>query len=599
MSTLGSNLNNQRKTGSRCDTTLICGDQKFTAHQGILCAASEYFSCLLDGGFSESRQGEIDMTQSIGDPEILELMLEFIYSGTLNITAENFRELLDAASLLLLTGAQDLLSEYLTNSLVIGNCLEIYTLAYRYSLTKLSDLCLAIIKARMHDYFIHGGKLMDIPPEVLTNLLKENAFVHSNKSDVSKSIEEYINNIDGENGGGAKIHDIMNIARSCGFELKTNQPLKKIQNIGTGSWMSSPKKKGKAKTSNSADAEKSNEEIVIFNYNKNDDPKDKTLKSTFYGWLAKSNRWIILRSVDGMNPNDLRLIGIADSSMTFFDHSRYLQTRILCIPLSQDEIRYVQKIDLPKPPNDFTRRKYFTGFDSSCKYFTAWNQLFCAIPLVEKAEVKCSKKPTWAKMKKGDEKTVCIDIIVSYAIHRYSAQKTLWTKACEIDFPENCYKDIGALNWCAGDRKSCRILPCMDMEVVNSGGTVYLTMNASVFPNMGRTKLDCDRLTVFTLSQSGTNELKAELKFQSSQGASLCGTFLTACDGNIRVQTVGNENQWSKVQVVKEVDEAGLKTQVFKVSYFGNNQLSYTLLQKKCTLISSSSLGDPRSLTLT
>ncbi len=512
MSSLGNNLNNQRKTGSRCDTTLICGDQKFRAHQNILCAASEYFSCLLDGGFSESRQEEIDLTESIGDPEILECLLEFIYTGTMNITAETFRELLDSASMLLLPGGQELVSEYLTNTLVIGNCLEIYTLAYKYSLQPLSELCLTIIKARMHDYFIHGSKLLEIPPEVLTHLLKENVFVRSNKPDVSKAIDEYINNLDAGNEDRTKALEVIDNARSCGIELKAKKQFKEIQNKKFDSEMLSTKKKGKAKTSRRKEfVENDNEEMVIVNYKENaEDSNDYKHKSTFYGWLSKSNKWIKLNSIDQIVPRRLSFIGIADSSMVFMViNHHYVRDQVISVPLSQGVMTYMQEIDLPY------------DYADNRKYFAAWNQLFCIVPVSEKVEVKCSKKKTVWSTREGD-KTIHIDVIVSYSIHRYSAQNDPWTKACDIDVPENYYKDIGALKWCAGGVNTFHILPCMDMKVTNTGGTVHLTMVNSGFPRTSMTSLEGDFITVFTLSQRNFKELKCELKFQLAKEHSLC-----------------------------------------------------------------------------
>ena len=557
MSSLGVNLNNQRKTGSRCDTTLICGDQKFKAHQNILCAASEYFTCLRDGGFSESRQEDINLTESISDPEIIELILEFIYTGTMNITSENFRELLDAASLLLLTGAQELLSEYLTNSLIIGNCLEIYTLAYRYSLKELSGLCLTIIKTRMHDYFIHGLKLLEIPSEVFTNLQRENVFVHCNRPDVSKAIDEYINSLDAGNEGRTKAAQIANIAGLYGIELNVNTQLKTMQNTESHSHLLSTKGKGNIKASSGK------EEIVIFNYKENEyDLNTIEHKSIFYGWLSKYNRWIKIKSVDSVIPKNLSFIGIADSSMIFtcdvYDHAYDLRSRVISIQLSQDVMEYVQQPNLPKQLAD------------KCKYFTAWNKLFCVIPVSEKIEVKCSMKAIWSRMRSGNEKTVHIDVIISYSIHCYSVLKKKWMTACDIDVSKNYYKDIGPTDWCADGRTSCCILPWMDMEVVNTGGTVYLTMVNSDFPNMGRTNSEEDFLTVFTLSQKSTKGLKCQMKFQINQEVSLDGTYKSASNGNVRIQSLGQESGKSKVQMVKEITELDLKRQTIKVSIVGN-----------------------------
>ncbi len=190
-------LNQQRKDDDAdyCDITLVCGSTSYLAHKAILVAASPYFECLLGGQFAESTQNEIDLSESIGDPETLESVLEFIYTGKLLIHGNNFRDLLAACTLFLLTNATELLSGYLKKSLVIANCLEIFELAFKYSLEDLLKLCLGTIRSRMHDYFRHGGKLLVVPPEIFVHLCEENVFVHMNRRDTGVLITEYIENL--------------------------------------------------------------------------------------------------------------------------------------------------------------------------------------------------------------------------------------------------------------------------------------------------------------------------------------------------------------------------------------------------------------------
>ena len=110
VNSLTAKLNQQRKTGNEdyCDITLTCSGSRFPVHKAILSASSPYFECLLESQFAERTQNEIDLTESITDPEILECILEFIYTGNLLIEGSNFRELLGASSLLLLNGATEL-----------------------------------------------------------------------------------------------------------------------------------------------------------------------------------------------------------------------------------------------------------------------------------------------------------------------------------------------------------------------------------------------------------------------------------------------------------------------------------------------------------
>ncbi len=197
LKSLTGKLNMQRKNGHEnyCDVTLICDEERFSAHKAILSAASPYFECLLEGKFAESELDEIDLTESFDGPVILRDILEFIYTGNLVINSSNFCELLAASSLFLLNDAIKLLSQYLESSLVIANCLDIFELAFKYSLEDIYQLCVSIIQARMHDYFCHGSKILSVLPVTFIHLCEKDVFAFANKQNTANVIKEYIEHI--------------------------------------------------------------------------------------------------------------------------------------------------------------------------------------------------------------------------------------------------------------------------------------------------------------------------------------------------------------------------------------------------------------------
>jgi len=76
------NLNRLFTDECLCDVTLaVQPDRLIRAHRCVLSAASPYFRAMLTGGLRESSSDVIDM-QAVGDPHVMEKLVEFIYTGT-------------------------------------------------------------------------------------------------------------------------------------------------------------------------------------------------------------------------------------------------------------------------------------------------------------------------------------------------------------------------------------------------------------------------------------------------------------------------------------------------------------------------------------
>ncbi|XP_022810244.1 kelch-like protein 2 [Stylophora pistillata] len=81
-------LNIQRKQGQLCDITLITkDDQELKAHRNVLSAASPFFCKLLQSDMKENREGVVRFEEI--SESVMEDVLEFIYTGTVEVTQEN------------------------------------------------------------------------------------------------------------------------------------------------------------------------------------------------------------------------------------------------------------------------------------------------------------------------------------------------------------------------------------------------------------------------------------------------------------------------------------------------------------------------------
>lgn len=109
-SELSRRQNEQRKQGLFCDVTLAFSSGaamgslqscEFSAHRSVLAAATDYFTPLLGGQFSESLSGRVEMKEwssELGpDPETVESVIQYMYTGEIRVSTCNVHEVLELA----------------------------------------------------------------------------------------------------------------------------------------------------------------------------------------------------------------------------------------------------------------------------------------------------------------------------------------------------------------------------------------------------------------------------------------------------------------------------------------------------------------------
>ncbi|CAH8454944.1 unnamed protein product [Heterobilharzia americana] len=90
-------MNSFRKKGKLCDVVIKAEGREFLAHRVVLAASSDYFNAMFSSGMAESAQLEIEL-KSIS-PEIMDALLDYVYTGQVRVSMDNVQDLLPAASL--------------------------------------------------------------------------------------------------------------------------------------------------------------------------------------------------------------------------------------------------------------------------------------------------------------------------------------------------------------------------------------------------------------------------------------------------------------------------------------------------------------------
>ena len=89
---LSSEVHKLQKSKMFCDITINVGEKTFRAHRVVLAASSEYFAGMLRSDFKESREATVTIE---GTPEAFQILLDYAYSGELNLSRRTVLDVLD------------------------------------------------------------------------------------------------------------------------------------------------------------------------------------------------------------------------------------------------------------------------------------------------------------------------------------------------------------------------------------------------------------------------------------------------------------------------------------------------------------------------
>lgn len=126
-----------RRQGILCDTILHVDGREFPAHKNILAASSAYFLGLFTSDMKERHQSEVKLEDF--KSFVMNDLLDYIYTGEVEITDKNVKELVFAGDYLLIENLKDKGSMYLEKTLSPSNCLSVREFSEKYDCEELLD----------------------------------------------------------------------------------------------------------------------------------------------------------------------------------------------------------------------------------------------------------------------------------------------------------------------------------------------------------------------------------------------------------------------------------------------------------------------------
>ncbi|XP_076639357.1 kelch-like protein 10 [Colletes latitarsis] len=157
-----------------CDGAIRCArDHVFPVHRAILSAVSPYFKALfinsLKGGKTETTEVAIDSVPG----EIFSLILDYAYTGTCSVNADNVEQLLPLADQFEVLGVVQLCCQFLLQELRPENCLGIFKFARHYFCRDLEEKGRKYIRHHFKRILQDSAEFKELTSEELEAIIRD------------------------------------------------------------------------------------------------------------------------------------------------------------------------------------------------------------------------------------------------------------------------------------------------------------------------------------------------------------------------------------------------------------------------------------------
>ncbi|KAK7859152.1 arm repeat protein interacting with abf2 [Quercus suber] len=125
------------------DVTFLVEGKRFYAHRICLLASSDAFRAMFDGGYREKDARDIEIPNIKWD--VFELMMRFIYTGSVDVTLDIAQDLLRAADQYLLEGLKRLCEYSIAQDISLENVSSMYELSEAFHAMSLRHTCILFI----------------------------------------------------------------------------------------------------------------------------------------------------------------------------------------------------------------------------------------------------------------------------------------------------------------------------------------------------------------------------------------------------------------------------------------------------------------------
>ena len=181
-------MNEFRKQDFGCDFTIEVDGRKFPVHKIVLAACCEYYRAMFSANMVESRAQHSSLPYKYKN--IIKHIIEFAYTGKLELTEANLMDTLELANYLNASEAINRCCDFLLSRLTLDNCVD--------HLNSLNDMHPLDLRRKVFNFIIRNiddvnwGDFYNLFAEDLLSMLSENALVVGRESYLVSYINKWI-----------------------------------------------------------------------------------------------------------------------------------------------------------------------------------------------------------------------------------------------------------------------------------------------------------------------------------------------------------------------------------------------------------------------
>ncbi|ELU14031.1 hypothetical protein CAPTEDRAFT_109893, partial [Capitella teleta] len=171
-------------------TLLLPDDSTISCHKLVLVASSSFFETMFHSGMKESIDKYIKLEFS--DADTIRKLVEFIYSGEINVNEDNVQTLVAASEFLLMRDLKAYCEDFLTTLIRSSNHQELCTFGKKFNLKNLLSSA--------HDFYLsHFMEFVEKPAfealteEQLVEVISDDRLNAENEDIVFTSVVRWVN----------------------------------------------------------------------------------------------------------------------------------------------------------------------------------------------------------------------------------------------------------------------------------------------------------------------------------------------------------------------------------------------------------------------
>ncbi|KAJ8414350.1 hypothetical protein AAFF_G00052200 [Aldrovandia affinis] len=164
-------FNELRLEGKLCDVVIVVNGIAFNAHKNILCGCSPYFRTLFTSSWNSTEKRVFSIPGV--SPQMMKLIIEYAYTGSLPVTVKNVEHLLEAADQFCVPGVTQACCDFLESQLCPQNCIGIWKFTDFYFCPELRQQAYHFILHHFEEIGYTSEEFLELTPSQLCDIIEK------------------------------------------------------------------------------------------------------------------------------------------------------------------------------------------------------------------------------------------------------------------------------------------------------------------------------------------------------------------------------------------------------------------------------------------